>query len=100
YATPQEAVGRKFDQWGRQGTIIGMLKDFHARSLQTEIKPMVMRIEPYGWGTLSIKVDPANMPKTLAAIEAKWKAVIPNRPFQFEFLDQSFDKQYRSEERF
>jgi len=100
YGTPQESIGRKFAQWGREGTIIGVLKNFHSKSLQTEIKPMVMRIEPYGWGTISIKVDAANLPKTLAAIEAKWKSNIPNRPFQYEFLDESFNKQYRSEERF
>ncbi len=35
YRTPQEAVGRDFNQWGRQGKIIGVVKDFHFKSLQT-----------------------------------------------------------------
>jgi len=100
YATPQDAIGRDFSQWGREGKIIGVLKDFHAKSLQTEIKPMVFRIEPYGWGTISIKVDGRNLPKTLAAIESKWKTIIPNRPYAFNFLDESFNKLYRSEEQF
>ena len=100
YASPQEALGRDFDQWGRQGKIIGVLKDFHAKSLQTEIKPMVFRVEPYGWGTLTIKVDGKNLPKTLAAIESKWKTIIPDRPYSFNFLDESFNKLYKSEQQF
>jgi putative ABC transport system permease protein len=46
YSSPQEAVGRKFKQWGREGKIIGVVKDFHFKSLQEEIKPLSMRIEP------------------------------------------------------
>jgi hypothetical protein len=37
YASPQEAVGRNFDQWGRHGKIIGVLKDYHYKSLQKKI---------------------------------------------------------------
>ena len=45
YPSPQEAVGRNFDQWGRKGKIIGVLKDFHYQSLQQDIKPLTMRYE-------------------------------------------------------
>jgi putative ABC transport system permease protein len=40
------------------------------------------------------------LPATIAAIENKWKTLIPNRPFSYYFLDEFFDRQYRSEERF
>jgi len=40
------------------------------------------------------------MPATIAAVERKWKSLIPNRPFSYYFLDEFFDKQYRSEDRF
>ena len=59
-----------------------------------------MRIEPGGYQLLSIKVGTANLPATLKAIESKWNQIIPNRPFDYSFLDESFDKQYRSEDRF
>jgi len=100
YASPQEAIGRNFDQWGRKGKIIGVLKDFHYKSLQQPIQPLTMRIEPSGFGTISIKVAAANLPSTLKAIEGKWNQIIPNRPFEYYFLDDFFNKQYKAEANF
>jgi putative ABC transport system permease protein len=100
YRTPQEAVGRDFDQWGRKGKIIGVMKDFHFQSLQEKIKPLSMRIEPNGCGLVSIKVSSNNLPATISAIENKWNTLIPARPFSYFFLDEYFDKQYKSEQRF
>jgi len=100
YKSPQEAVGRRFKQWGREGKIIGVIKDFHFRALQETIKPLTMRIEPGGSDLVSVKIDGGTVKGTLAAIEEKWKAVMPNRPFSYYFMDEFFDRQYRSEERF
>lgn len=100
YRNPQDAVGRNFDQWGRKGKIIGVMKDFHFKSLQQEIKPLSMRIEPNGCGLVSIKVSSNHLPATIAAIENKWNTLIPARPFSYFFLDEYFDEQYKSEQRF
>ena len=100
YSSPEQAVGRRFKQWGREGKIIGVMKDFHFRSLQLPIKPLSMRIEPTGSNLVSINLSTQNLPKTIASIENKWNAMIPARPFSYYFLDEFFDKQYRSEERF
>jgi putative ABC transport system permease protein len=100
YSSPQQAIGRRFKQWGREGKIIGVIKDFHFRSLRQDIKPLTMRIEPDGNNLLSAKITVDKLPATLAAIEAKWKTILPNRPFSYQFLDELFDRQYRTEERF
>ena len=100
YSKPEQIIGKKFDQWGRKGTIIGVVKDFHFRSLQEVIKPLSIRIEPNGCDLVSINVKHQNLKATLAAIGDDWKALIPNRPFSYYFLDDFFDKQYRSEDRF
>ena len=100
YHTPQQAVGRRFSQVGREGRIIGVMKDFHFRSLQEEIKPLCMRIEPDFCYLVSVKVSTDHLPATLAAVESKWKSIVPYRPLLYYFLDEHFDKQYRSEERF
>lgn len=100
YRSPQEAVGRSFKQWGREGTIVGVMKDFHFQSLQKEIKPLSMRIEPNGSQLVSINVSAANLPATIAAIGTKWKTLIPNKPFSYFFMDEFFNKQYSSEEKF
>lgn len=100
YTSPEQAIGKRFKQWGREGKIIGVMKDFHFRSLQQEIKPLSMRIEPDGCNLVSVHVSADHLPQTIAAIESKWKAVMPNRPFSYFFLDEYFDKQYRAEDRF
>ena len=100
YSSPQQAIGKRFKQWGREGKIIGVTKDFHFRALQEPIKPLSMRIEPNGSNLVSVNVSAANLSATIASIESKWKKLIPNRPFSYFFLDEFFDKQYRGEERF
>ncbi|MEO5681406.1 MAG: FtsX-like permease family protein [Chitinophagaceae bacterium] len=100
YSSAKDIIGKKFDQWGRKGTVIGVTEDFHFRSLQEVIKPLSMRIEPDRCYLISATVTAAQVPATIAAIESKWKALIPNRPFSYFFLDEFFDKQYRSEMRF
>ncbi|REA57885.1 ABC transporter permease [Dyadobacter luteus] len=100
YSKPEEAIGRKFNQWGREGTIIGVIKDFHYRSLQENIKPLTMRMDANRGELVSVKIDGGDLKNTIAAIEDKWKEIMPVRPFDYYFMDEFFDRQYRSEERF
>ncbi|HVG15654.1 MAG TPA: ABC transporter permease [Chitinophagaceae bacterium] len=100
YSSPEQAIGRRFKQWGREGQIVGVMKDFHFRGLQEPIKPLSMRIETDRTDLISVNLASANMPSTIAAIEKEWKKLIPNRPFSYSFLDEMFNKQYRGEERF
>ncbi|KQS33511.1 ABC transporter permease [Dyadobacter sp. Leaf189] len=100
YSKPEEAIGRRFKQWGREGKIVGVVKDFHFRSLQETIKPLTMRIEPNGTELISVKMEGKDVKTTLAAVEQKWKQMIPERPFSYYFMDEFFDRQYRAEERF
>jgi putative ABC transport system permease protein len=100
YSSPAKAVGRRFSQFGRDGTIIGVMKDFHFRSLQQQIQPLTLRIEPDACYLVSVKVATAHLPATMAAIESNWKRIVPYRPLLYYFLDEYFDKQYRADERF
>ena len=100
YVSTKDAVGRNFSQWGRKGKIIGVLKDFHYHSLQQDIQPLVMRYEPWALGLISIKVSSTNLPETIKSIQSKWNNIIPNRPFEYSFLDESFNKLYLAEDRF
>ena len=59
-----------------------------------------MRMEWPRFRLLSVKVAATNTQQTIGAIEKQFKTVIPNRPFSYFFMDEFFDRQYRSEERF
>jgi len=100
YTSPNDAIGKKFSQWGRDGKIIGVVKDFHYRSLQENVEPLNMRINPSNARIFTLKIASKNIPATVAAVESKWKALIPQRPFNYIFVDQNFNKQYAGEERF
>lgn len=100
YHSPEQAVGKRFKQWGREGKIIGVIKDFHYKSLQNPIKPLCLRMEWPRMSLISVKVNQAGVKGTIAAIEKEFKTIIPTRPFSYYFLDEFFDRQYRSEERF
>jgi putative ABC transport system permease protein len=100
YSSPQQAIGKKFSQWGREGTIVGVVKDFHFHSLHDEIKPLTMRIDPTSVGLFAVNISSKSIPATIAALENKWKQLAPNRPWNYFFIDQEFNKQYKSEEQF
>jgi putative ABC transport system permease protein len=76
------------------------MKDFHFASLHEVIKPLTMRINEKSSTLLAVKIQSGNIKGTLAAIRSKWTATLPGRPFTYYFLDEFFDRQYRSEERF
>ena len=59
-----------------------------------------MRVELTNLNLISVKVSGTNVTGTLAAIESKWKQILPNRPYSYFFLDEFFDRQYRAEQRF
>ncbi|CAN5272963.1 ABC transporter permease [soil metagenome] len=100
YAHPEEIVGKKFSQWGREGHIIGVIKDFHFKSLKEKITPLTLRIEPQRFGLFSVAVKTSDLKGTVVKLENFFKDIAPHRPVDYYFLDEAFDKQYRAEERF
>ncbi len=100
YTSAAQAIGRRFDQFGRKGTIIGVVKDFHFRSLQDAIKPLTIQVEPRNCDLVYAVIDGHRVSETVSAVEAKWKLLLPDRPFTYFFLDEFFDRQYRSEQHF
>ncbi len=100
YTKPDEAIGARYQQWGSNGKIIGVVKDFNFRSLQQDISPLTMRLEPRSTGLITVKLQGENVSKALNSIEAVWKSLKPADPFEYHFLDELFDAQYQAEEDF
>lgn len=100
YLKPGDAVGHNFNQWGRTGKIIGVVKDFHFQGLQTQVKPLNMRINQRGLNVFTLKIGVNDIPVTIKAIQDKWKSLVPERPFNYVFVDATFDKLYASDNRF
>ena len=100
YLSPQSIIGKRFSQWGVEGQIVGVVKDYHFRSLQEAIEPMTIRLEPSNARFISLNLRSDDLPATVSALEQQWKTLAPQRPFNYFFLDEAFDEQYRAEVRF
>jgi putative ABC transport system permease protein len=100
YTKPEDIIGKKFSQWGRDGKIIGVFRNFNYRSLRETVAPLALRVEPYGFGPLSITVDPKNIKKVIAGVQTIYDRYVPEGRFEYFFVDEVFDNQYRGEYRF
>ena len=98
-----DPIGGRFRLLDKSGEIIGIVKDFNFARLHHKIDPLVLHLMPYQyWQYLQyvfIRVDSNNLPQTLASIEEKWDRIIPEYPFEFNFLDETIDNLYKSEQR-
>jgi putative ABC transport system permease protein len=101
YPNPEDIIGKRFSQWGRDGSIIGVVKDFNYVSLHDQVEPLTLRLEPK-WSTsfLALELKTTDLPAALSQIEDTWKQVAPHRPFLYSFLDDSFNRQYQADVRF
>ena len=82
-----------------QGSVIGVIKDFHLQSLHKKIKPLILHIGPVSYQYLSVKIHSNNIHSTLEFMKKKWKEFSPNRPFEYFFLDDYSKKLYKAEEK-
>lgn len=99
----QDPLGKTFSVWRRPGEVIGIVKDFHFRSLHDKILPLVLRIEPEYrllYDTILIRLSSENVSPTLSYIEKTFREFDPQSPFVFSFLDEEIDKFYHKEKKF
>ncbi len=94
----ENPIGQPLSFWGNPGTIVGVVKDFHFGSLKESIFPMIIRSEGYSEFNIAfIKYKQGNEKRTLAALESLHKNINPDFPFEYQFVDQEYNKLYKSE---
>ncbi len=89
-----EPIGKRLTLAGREGRIIGVVKDFNFKPLIFEISPLVIAIRPDWYFDLMVKISPEEMPGTLAYIEQVFGEVSPGFPFDYFFIDDLFNLVY------
>jgi putative ABC transport system permease protein len=94
--TPQQAIGKTIEK-GVSGPVVGVVKDFNFTSLHDPIGPMLIFLGRNYSRDYMIRINGNNTKQTLSEIEAVWKQRIPERPFNYHFLDDAYDKLYLSE---
>ncbi|MEM6327052.1 MAG: ABC transporter permease [Bacteroidota bacterium] len=103
FASPEAALGTPVEFWGMPGEVTGVVRDFHVDGVQDAIEPLAMMSEVgfEDWmSVLTLRVQTADLPETLASVEGIWAEMVPTRPFRTLFLDEAFADQYVAEQQF
>jgi putative ABC transport system permease protein len=90
-------IGKRFKLHATNGTIIGVAKDFHFASLKQKIEPAIFFYTP-GNSQMFVRTTGKDAPHAIAAVQKLWKQYNPAFPFNYTFLDESFNSLYRSEQ--
>jgi putative ABC transport system permease protein len=98
YMNWEEPLGKKITQFRNlDATVVGVVKDFHFRSLHNKIEPLLIRLVDSYYGYLIIRSGGSNTSGLLKFLEKSHNEIIPDRPFEYFFLDDEFNKLYRSD---
>jgi putative ABC transport system permease protein len=97
YKNPQDAIGKRFQDKGR---IIGIIKDFHYRSLREQIDPLLLFVSNRYMMYLTLNISSAHLRTTMDEVEARWKQLSPETDFSADFLDDTFNNLYKGEANF
>jgi putative ABC transport system permease protein len=101
FSSPEEALGKNFmASYHRiNKRIIGVTDDFHYRGMQELVEPLIMDIENSLFETITLSIRVENMNELMRFVRSTWDDHFPGVPFEYSFLDESFDREYRYEDR-
>lgn len=95
----ESPIGKRFAAWGIEGHIIGIVKDFHFKSLHHPVEPMFMILDPSRPYYIYIRLGSGDNAETIRYIENLWERFLPEYPFEYAFLEQRIISLYGADER-
>jgi|WetSurMetagenome_2_1015567.scaffolds.fasta_scaffold10809_3 putative ABC transport system permease protein len=91
-----DPVGKNFRFMGLNGTIVGVMKNFHFKGADQAIEPMAFALAPYMYlRVILIRLTPGNVPASLKVVEKAWKDIVPEYPLDYSFVDQDYDNLFK-----
>ena len=99
----ENPLGKKIRDYRGIRTVIGVVRDYHQIPITQEIEPLYIRFDPddvYNpYRMLSIRIAPGSVSRAMKYIEKTWNKIYPIHPFDYFFLDESFNDQFKETER-
>ncbi|MHB9030626.1 MAG: ABC transporter permease, partial [Candidatus Latescibacterota bacterium] len=95
----ENPVGKRLSRGIPGGKIIGVVRDFHFRSLHERIEPLFLFFSRNRFQYLSVRVRPGKDTETLALLEKRWKEIAPEAPFEYFVLSDAFDRLHEGDAR-
>jgi putative ABC transport system permease protein len=108
FGTPEKALGKTllWPVWESQqpdslkrGQIIGVVKDFHFKSLFDKLETTVLQIYPQANWKVAVKINANNAAQTISKVNETWDKFSPDHPLEYRFLDDSFEVMYKPEDK-
>lgn len=100
FATPQEAIGKSIYRGGSLWTVIGVIDNYHQKSLRFELEPTLLLPAYSSYSTISVKVNSKDLSATIAGIRKAFDTFFPGNYFNYYFLDQHYNEQYADDRLF
>ncbi|WP_405412502.1 ABC transporter permease [Maribacter sp. Asnod1-A12] len=94
----ENAVGKEINNNGQMFKVIGVVDDFHFKSLKEDISSLSLVIGK-DLGSISLKLEKGNVNQALASIQTLWNKNVPNQSINYSFLDQEFSRMHDDVER-
>ena len=98
---PEQIIGHQLtdgDFSGKNGIIVGVVKDFHIHSLHDKIEPAVIASKSALYEYAAVKISGQHQSQTINTIQQKWLATFPQNVFEYHFLDEQLADFYRKDE--
>lgn len=90
-------IGTKISLWGIEGPVVGVVEDFHSRSLHEAVDPTVLLCTQDNISEVHVRFEAGKAQEVIGYLEKIFKESNPEFPFEYYFLDDSFDKLYQTE---
>ncbi len=97
YQSNEEALGKQLEVFNKTWDIIGIIEDFHQKSLHYPVEPMFILPTSGTNSPISIKIDPVNVSTTIASIKDIYEKFFPGNLFDYGFIDEKFNEQYKND---
>lgn len=109
FGTPEKAIGQPiaWNEWEpvdtanpvKRGKVIGVVQDFHYKSLHEKVTPSVIQIYPQVLFKVAVKLKTSDLKTTLAFINKVWNQFSPGYPLDYKFMDETYGKMYENEQK-
>jgi len=108
FGSPENALGQRlnWEKWipdslspVKKGKVIGVVKDFHVKSLHEKLSTTVLQIYPPVLEKIAVKVKTRDLAGTISFIKSTWTRFAPAYPFDYKFLDENFAAMYNQEDK-
>lgn len=96
-----DMINKDISMWDNQlkGQVVGVMKDFHTSSFRSQLRPVLVSTYKRNYNIANVKIDMANVSKTLASIGSLWDKVFPEFVYEYQFVDQKIANFYAEEEK-